>query len=179
MKLRTLSSLGLGLVLASVIHQPKTSAHGVAIDYQATEAIAIQAKYDSGKPMSNAQVVVYAPNNPTQAWQTGVTDSDGKFTFVPEPNVNGNWTIKVRSAGHGSVVNIPIEPLQAENDHQIQEEISENPNTNLGQSHRASSSITGELSTPQKILMALTGSWGFVGTALFFSRKKQESKVSN
>lgn len=174
MKLRTLSSLVLIVATTSVISQSKAFGHGVAIEYQATEAISIQAKYDSGKPMSNAQVVIYSPANPSEAWQKGVTDDEGKFTFVPENNLTGNWTVKVRSAGHGNVISIPLQSQNPEVYNNTQEKMSANSNNRQEKTSSVTSSTTGELSLSQKILMAITGSWGFIGTALFFSR--QQSK---
>lgn len=172
MKLKTLSSLLFIMATTGVFYQSKAFSHGVAIAYQTTEAISIQAKYDNGKPMSNAQVVVYSPENPSEAWQTGVTDDEGKFAFIPENDVSGNWTVKVRSAGHGSVINIPLQSLNTEIDNNTQEEMSVNTNNREEKTSSITSSATGELSTSQKILMAITGSWGFIGTALFFSRQQ-------
>lgn len=174
MKLRTLSSLVLIVATTGVISQSKAFGHGVAIEYQATEAISIQAKYDSGKPMSNAQVVIYSPANPSEAWQKGVTDGEGKFTFVPESNISGNWTVKVRSAGHGNVINIPLQSHNGQEDDHNPQKMSVNTNNSQGETYSGTSSGRGELSLSQKILMAITGSWGFIGTALFFSR--QQSK---
>ncbi len=174
MKLRALSSLGIILATTGFIYQSKAFGHGVAIEYQTTEAISIQAKYDSGKPMSNAQVVVYSPENPSEAWQTGVTDDEGKFAFIPENNVSGNWTVKVRSAGHGSVINIPSQSQNTEIDNDAQSEMSVNTNNREEKTSSVISSTTGGLSTSQKMLMAITGSWGFIGTALFFSRQQNK-----
>lgn len=174
MKLRTLSSLGVILATTGFIYQSKAFAHGVVLQYQPTDAIALLAKYDNGQPMSNAQVVIYSPDNPSQPWQTGVADEEGKFVFIPDTNINGNWTVKVRSAGHGSVINIPLQSQNIENDNDTQEQISANINDTEEKISPITPSATGQLSTTQKILMAITGSWGFIGTALFFSR--QQSK---
>lgn len=171
MKLKTLSRLVLIMATTGLIYQSKAFGHGVAIEYQATEAISIQAKYDSGKPMSNAQVVVYSPENPSEPWQTGVTDKEGKFVFVPDNGISGNWSVKVRSAGHGSVINIPLRSPSTEIDNNTQKEMSENPNNREEKISSAPPTARGELSTSQKILMAITGSWGFIGTAFFFSRQ--------
>ena len=57
-----------GLIVVSVIHPLPSFAHNTIIEYQATEAIAIKAKFDNGKPMTNAQVVVYAPDIPAVLW---------------------------------------------------------------------------------------------------------------
>ena len=49
-------------------------------------------------------------------WHKGFTDEQGKFTFIPDYDNQGNWSIKVRSAGHGSLINIPIPSLASSAD---------------------------------------------------------------
>lgn len=162
-----LSVFGFSLFVASVLTPLPSLAHNTIIEYQATEAIAIEAKFDDGTPLSNAQVVVYAPDNPNQAWQKGITDDQGKFSFIPDYKNKGNWTVKVRLAGHGDVINIPINASNIQN-----------PSASLSHSETISSSLSlshdnAQLSLRQKLMMAMMGSWGFVGTALFFSRKNK------
>ena len=45
-------------LLSTVAIRQQALAHGANIEYQETYAITIQAKYDDGTPMANAQVVV-------------------------------------------------------------------------------------------------------------------------
>ena len=135
-------------------------AHGANIDYRQTSAITIEAKYDDGTPMANAQVVVYAPSDRATPWLKGTTDDSGNFTFVPDTNAEnvGDWDVKVRQAGHGDITSIPL--------------TGDRKNTADTQL-----SSTGAGYTPsQKVFMAAAGVWGFIGTALFFSRSKS-SKV--
>jgi nickel transport protein len=138
-------------------------AHGASIEYRQSEAITIQAKYDDGKPMANAQVVIYAPSDRATPWLKGTTDQSGNFTFTPDSNPEnvGDWDVKVRQSGHGDITSIPItEGKLAQENSQTQ-----------------SSSANAGYTSTQKIVMAAVGVWGFVGTALFFSRS-QSSKVS-
>ena len=129
-------------------------AHGTQIDYQLSQALQIKAIYDNGRPMKEAQVVVYAPNNPTEPWLTGKTDSAGQFTFIPDFSQQGNWDIKVRQAGHGKLISIPLS----------------RENTSTVQFSTASPHLG---YTPlQKAVMAVSGIWGFFGTAMYFSRNK-------
>lgn len=126
-------------------------AHGSKIQYRKTTAIQIQATYDSGEPMANAQVVVYGPNNPSTPWIRGITDEKGYFTFTPDFDQTGNWDVKVRSSGHGTIISIP-----------------------LGAETEASFSSPRTGGEPlQKLVMAGSVVWGFVGTGLFFARKKK------
>ncbi|ERN40250.1 hypothetical protein KR51_00031920 [Rubidibacter lacunae KORDI 51-2] len=131
-------------------------AHGSAIDYRRAEAIELRATFDSGEPMAGAQVTVYAPYRPTEPWLKGTTDAGGRFTFLPDPKRAGSWDVKVRLAGHGTIVSIP----GAEED-----EV-----TTLAQTEWSSHSGYTPLQTA---VMAAAGIWGCVGTALFFSRDRQ------
>jgi len=132
-------------------------AHGVAIAHRETNAIEIRATYDNGDPMSNAQVTVYAPNNPTEPWLKGTTAEDGTFAFVPNSEMEGDWDVKVRQSGHGDLISIPVEQSE----------------TTSAEPTQASNRWQGGNYTPlQKAMMAALGVWGFIGTALFFARNK-------
>ncbi|MBE9191159.1 carboxypeptidase regulatory-like domain-containing protein [Gloeocapsopsis crepidinum LEGE 06123] len=140
----------------------KAIAHGVRMQARETQAIEVNAEYDNGEPMAEAQVTVYAPNDPATPWLEGTTDNNGNFVFAPDSSQSGNWSIQVRQAGHGSIVNIPVEGNQAQ--------AGGNGTT------EAESSVSGVANTRtnftplQTILMGATGVWGFIGTALFFMR---------
>jgi len=122
-------------------------AHGAKIEYTLNMTVEIQATYDNGDPMDEAQVTVYAPDDPSTPWLTGTCDKEGRFTFTPDTSMPGTWDVQVRKAGHGDMVHIPV-----------------------GE-QGATSGSTGY--TPlQYLLMGATTVWGFVGTALFFSRPK-------
>ena len=122
-------------------------AHGAKIEYTISMAIEIHAAYDTGEPMAGGQVAVYAPDDPSTPWLTGVCDEEGRFTFTPDPSRPGTWDVQVRQSGHGDMVHIPI-----------------------GEDVVMSGS-TGY--TPlQIVLMGASVVWGFVGTALFFSRRR-------
>lgn len=126
------------------------SAHGAKIEYSTRMTVEIRAAYDTGEAMAGGQVTVYAPDDPATPWLEGVCDDQGLFTFTPDPTIPGMWDVQVRLAGHGDIVHIPI-----------------------GEGTVASGS-TGF--TPlQIVLMAVAGVWGFVGTALYFSRRPTRS----
>ena len=137
------------LILLLILSLPATAyAHGAKIDYTINMTIDIVASYDTGEPMAGAQVVVYAPDNPSSAWLTGVCDDEGRFSFTPDTSKPGTWDVQVRQSGHGDIVHIPI-----------------------GEDTPASGS-TGGYSVLQIVLMAICGIWGCVGTAFYFSRRK-------
>lgn len=131
-------------------------AHGATIEYRQTKAIQIQALYDTGEPLAEAQVAVYAPNDPASAWMTGTTDEQGWFLFRPDPEQPGNWEVTVRQSGHGDIVVIPVEAGDL--------------NPDAATDGIATSRPT---QTPlQKGLMVASVLWGCVGTALFFSQSR-------
>ena len=131
--------------LAPIALAQPAIAHGANITTQTTEAIEIQATYDSGEPMGQAEVVIYAPSDPSVPWQTGMTNGAGRFSFVPDASQPGNWEVKVRQAGHGDLVTIPID--------------------NQG---TVTAVTTGTAPLPRWVAIASVV-WGCVGTALFFT----------
>jgi nickel transport protein len=132
--------------------------HGTDLKYRNVEAMQIQATYDSGEPMSEANVTVYAPNDPETPWLIGNTDKNGYFLFIPDRSLAGNWDIKVRQSGHGSMTTIPISEIGSEIE-----------SVNVSREW----SSQGSYSPLQKAVMAVMGIWGFIGTALYFSGKKR------
>lgn len=142
----------------------QVSAHGAHIVYRQKSAIELTATYDDGTAMDNAQVVIYAPDNPAIPWQKGTTDKEGKFSFIPSSNVSGKWDVKIRQSGHGDIISIP---WQADNSLAAVES-----KENVADVDTKILSANTNYTPMQKIVMAATGVWGFVGTALFFSRQK-------
>lgn len=130
------------------------SAHGAHISYTTGTAVQIAAAFDSGEPMAGAQVTVFAPDDPATAWMTGTCDQAGRFTFLPDPAMPGNWEVQVRLAGHGDIVVIPVDA------------------TSVAGSLVQSDSHAG-YSPFQIVIMSASVVWGFIGTALFFAGRKQ------
>lgn len=145
-------------------------AHGVNIQYQTTQAIAIDAIFDNGKPLTNAQVSVYTPDDPETPWLKGTTDEKGRFTFTPDPTKTGNWAVRVRQAGHGNIINIPIAPLAVASDRGTKESGA----TDTGSGRQLGSRGSTGLTPLQTGLAIASGVWGFIGTALFFSRSRSQ-----
>jgi nickel transport protein len=137
-----------GLVLGLLLPVPAL-AHGVNIQYSSDTEITILARYDSGEPMAGAQVTVYAPDDPTTPWLTGVCDDEGRFSFTPDASIPGTWDVQVRLAGHGGMVHIPV-----------------------GGDSAATSGGVGGYSALQLALMAACVIWGCIGTALYFRRRR-------
>lgn len=143
-------------------------AHGVQLTHQTLEAVEVQALFDNGEPMSNAQVTIYAPTDPQTPWQQGTADENGRFLFAPDPSLGGNWAVRVRQAGHGTIINVAIAPDTPP------ETAVPSPDGN-GVAEMAPSSQTLSARSPSVNplptgVAIASGVWGFVGTALFFSR---------
>ena len=95
---------------ASVWAAPAVWAHGVMVDYRVTpKAVELEANFDTGEPMANAQVTIYAPDQAAQPWLTTTTDASGHATFSLPIDQKGNWQVKIRQAGHGKILNIPVD----------------------------------------------------------------------
>lgn len=124
-------------------------AHGASIAYTIAPTVHITATYDSGEPMIQAQVTVYAPDDPATPWLLGETDDAGGFSFVPDPELPGVWAVQVRQAGHGDILHIQI-----------------------GAAGASLTGSTGGFTPLQIVVMAAAVIWGFVGTALYFSNRQ-------
>ncbi len=171
------------LTCSGVAIAPQVLAHGAVIDYTIGQAISISAAYDSGTPMSEAQVAVFAPSDPSNPWMTGTTDADGRFTFMPDPSIPGNWEVQVRQAGHGDIISIPFGETGASTELPSQPlvETASDVSTTVepATSEPSVSSATGSLSAAQRWIMIACVVWGFVGTALFFARRSPVARPSS
>lgn len=143
-------------------------AHGAKIDYKIAPAISLKAMYDGGEPMSGAQIVVYAPDDPAEPWRTGKTDEQGRYTFTPDPAISGEWAVQARQAGHGAMMHVMLGEEDASDDADA------DPNKTVSvPAQTAQVQTTGQ--TPmQRWMMTASVIWGFIGTGLFFSRKRKE-----
>ncbi|MFC1944465.1 carboxypeptidase-like regulatory domain-containing protein [Chloroflexota bacterium] len=138
----------MALILVVLVLPIKAYAHGAKIEYTVSMSIDIVATYDTGDPIAGAQVVVYAPDDPSTPWSTGTCDGEGRFTFTPDVFKPGTWDVQVRQAGHGDIIHIPV-----------------------GEG-TASSGSSGGYSTLQIVLMSVCVIWGIAATALYLSGKK-------
>ncbi|MEB3159983.1 MAG: carboxypeptidase regulatory-like domain-containing protein [Synechocystis sp.] len=159
-------------------------AHGVKVQHQAVAAIAVVAQYESGKPMAEAQVLVYAPDQSQEPWLIGKTDQTGKFLFTPDGDRPGNWEVAVRQGGHGTMVTVPWQTMVVVNGNDKQ-----NQPDPTNPSNPDSNTVTPTISLTASPDPAVSQSllrrgitlgaiiWGFVGTALFFSKRNGEGRA--
>ena len=122
---------------------PAANAHGTAITYTAT--FTVQGTFDSGEPMANAEVSVFTPDDPENAWEQGLADDEGRYTFTTVSDKPGDWAVSYRSAGHGDIAYIPV-------------------GTGLATPGGLNSGL-------QRAVMAVAVIWGFIGTALYFQSR--------
>ena len=130
--------------------QLPAKAHGASIQARSITMVEIQATYDSGEPLAEAQVQVYDPTNPQTPRFTGKTDRGGQFSFTPDQP--GTWEVTVRQAGHGASSAIPVDNTGAV---------------------VATFSGNSQLTLLQKSLIAGAIIWGSIGTALYFRQGKR------
>lgn len=161
---------GLLCLLPALAH-----AHGARLEHHTVQGVALRAMYDTGEPMQAAQITVYAPSDPATPWLTGKADKEGRFSFVPDPSIAGMWAVQAREAGHGAMVQFAIghasaaaaTPASAAADGAA---IATTPPVASSPAHALSGNSAH--SPMQLWVMAASVVWGFVGTGLFFARKR-------
>lgn len=145
---------GVFVCVAGLALPQLASAHAALIEAQTAQAIRLHAYYDTGEPMAHAQVIIYAPDDPSTPWGQGVTDRDGQFDFIPD-TPEGRWSVQVRQAGHGAMAHVQMggdAPL-------------------VITASRADSWL-------QRAVMVALVAWGALGTALFALRRKGRPDAS-
>ncbi|MDD7971155.1 carboxypeptidase-like regulatory domain-containing protein [Roseinatronobacter alkalisoli] len=140
--------VGIALGMAALLAPQSALSHATQIHAQSVQAIRLHAHYDTGAPMAQAQVIIHAPDAPSEVWGRGVTDRDGHFDFIPD-DIAGRWTVQVRQAGHGVVAHIDI-----------------------GAGEPVIMVTSAQGTWLQRAVMIALVAWGALGTALFAWRKK-------
>jgi nickel transport protein len=77
-----------------------------AIDLFARHQVTAQFATPDGKPMADAEVRVFAPDDPRRPVATGRTDADGKFVFAADRD--GMWSAEARNADEVARVMIRV-----------------------------------------------------------------------
>lgn len=153
-----------GLSLSPSVAQ----AHAAIMKYKIAPAISLEAMYEGGEPMAQAQITVYAPDNPADPWLMGKTDEKGRFTFTPDQTITGEWAVQARQAGHGAMLHIELGGEKPAGDAAN----SDSTKAEIAPTQTAQVHTTGQ--TPmQRGIMIASVVWGFIGTGLFFSRKRK------
>ncbi len=131
------------------ISQISIYSHGTKYEIIRNNTIGVKAMYSNGDPMTAAKVLIFPPQS-IQATDLTYTDSLG--TFYVTPNKPGLWAFQVRTlSGHGMRINLEID-------------------ASLSPINGAENSVPGNF---QKVVMTISILWGFIGTALYFYRRKK------
>lgn len=125
-------------------------AHGVEYEFIRNN-VTIKAYFSGGKPFYPATFDLYSPDDYEEVYLSGETNNEGVFSI--KPNSPGKWIVMLRDkTGHGTRINI---------------DVNKDLSINTGGTNSSSTLY-------QKIIMAVCVIWGFIGTALFFIRKKKK-----
>jgi nickel transport protein len=110
--LLTTALFPLGLMMST----RTASAHMIQTDYQLRlNSLEIQSTFSGEEAFAGAPVSVYSPENPDQPVFIGRTDENGKFSFRPDPAIEGDWSVEIGNAddSHWDYLVIPV------NEHKI------------------------------------------------------------
>jgi hypothetical protein len=77
-----------------------------ALDFFATHEVTAQFASADGKPMANAAVRVFAPDDPQTPVETGHTDANGKFAFYADRD--GMWSAEAHTKSEVARVMIRV-----------------------------------------------------------------------
>lgn len=85
-------------------------AHQIETFYTLGNQLEFQSVFSDGSPFVGATVTIYAPNNPDRAWQTLTTDDEGRFAFVPDESIPGDWEVAIESddVSHADYWTVPV-----------------------------------------------------------------------
>lgn len=182
-----LLALLLAGVAAALAAQP-VLAHAMEVEQSRGEAVEVVAAYDNGDPVNEGQVLVYAPGGDSEPWATGTTDEEGRYVFMPDASQPGEWEIRAQQAGHGASTSVEVEEASEDPGEEARAGggSGEDTGTEEGSGDEAqgeearAEEVSGEGQaaqgggdTMQRVLMGGAVIWGFIGTALFFSRRRR------
>jgi nickel transport protein len=83
-------------------------AHQVETFYFVQDELEFQSTFSSGEPFAGATVEIYAPNNLDEPWLTLTTDEEGRFSFLPDESIQGNWEVSIEQEGHADYWTVPV-----------------------------------------------------------------------
>ncbi|MGB3294982.1 MAG: hypothetical protein WBB01_18520 [Phormidesmis sp.] len=71
-------------------------------------SLSLRTTFSNGQPLKGATVIVYSPDQPDRVWTKGVTDSQGRYTFVPDRSISGEWKVDIQREGHADILKVPV-----------------------------------------------------------------------
>lgn len=172
-KRRTRAAVSGGAALLLLGWPSPALAHGVVVDHEQVDAVRIEARYDNGEPMAEAQVSVYSPEDASDPWLNGSVDDDGVFLF--EPDEAGTWQVEVRQAGHGETVRVEVEgPSEEGSPDEV--ELTEADEQRAPAPQERSDASGGDASGAgilQTVVIGALAVWALVATALYFAGRRR------
>ncbi|MBR0233511.1 MAG: hypothetical protein IJQ47_05650 [Synergistaceae bacterium] len=107
--------IGLAVVGLIFLFEGKSFAHGTGYRQINLKAIPLEFFYSTGEKMSYREVKVFSPKDSKFPIQTGRTDEEGRFAFIPD--VSGDWKVIVRDEeGHQCEAKINLTSLSSDDD---------------------------------------------------------------
>jgi hypothetical protein len=83
------------------------SAHGVTWDYSKKKSYGLEFSYDDDTPMKYVEIKVFGPDDKEKLSQTGRTDQNGYFAFIP--SADGLWVVTANdNNGHLAQADLTI-----------------------------------------------------------------------
>jgi len=99
------------LFLASFIQVSPAFAHALETNYGfdlIKSALTFTTGFSTGEPFVGGVVEIYAPGDTETPWETLTTDESGQFSFLPDAQKLGEWTVKIGQEGHSDMWTIPV-----------------------------------------------------------------------
>lgn len=96
-------------LLVGVVATPiKTFAHTMQTNYLFSDQLEFQTTYSTDEAAKDAEVIIFAPNNLEEPWLESRTDEEGRFSFMPDTAIPGDWEVQIIDEGHGEVLIVPV-----------------------------------------------------------------------
>lgn len=97
------------VVISFVLCPAPALAHSVQTDYQVVaDALEVQSTFSTGEALEGAMVNIFSPHDETKPWLQGTTDTEGKFSFQPDREIVGEWSVKIGQGDHGDILTVPV-----------------------------------------------------------------------
>ena len=83
-------------------------AHAVETNYVWGDLLEFQSTFSTGEPLQAAVVQIYAPNDLETPWQELTTDDQGRFAFMPDLTIPGDWNVYIEQDSHKDIWTVPV-----------------------------------------------------------------------
>ncbi|NDJ18390.1 DUF4198 domain-containing protein [Myxacorys almedinensis] len=99
------------LLVLTTVGFPKTAfAHALQADYSLLRQsqLEIRANFSDGEPYPFADVQIFAPSDKHHPWLESKADAQGRFEFMPDASLRGDWTVKIGKSDHKDILTVPV-----------------------------------------------------------------------